>query len=126
MFDYYLLVSALTFVILDFFFLNLMKNYFYSQVKKVQGTPLKMNLLGAILCYIFLIAGINYFIIEPNRSVQDAFFLGLVIYGVFETTSVSLFTNWSYLTVLVDTLWGGTLFALTTYIVKMFRTLFKN
>jgi uncharacterized membrane protein len=118
MFNFSFLVSAIVFVTLDFFYLNLIKGYFENQVKIVQGSPLKINFLGAILCYIFLICGLNYFIIKPNKSIQDAFLLGIVIYGVFETTSISLFTKWSWLTVILDTLWGGILFALTTFIVK--------
>ena len=117
MFDFKILLSAIVFVVIDSLYLNLIKNYFYNQVKLVQGTPLKMNFLAAIICYIFLIIGINYFIIGPKRSLKDAFLLGLVIYGVFETTNMALFTNWSWLTVFMDTLWGGILFALTTFIV---------
>jgi uncharacterized membrane protein len=123
MFDFTLLISAIVFVILDYFYLNLAKNYFENQVKLVQGSPLKLNYLGAILCYIFLIFGINYFIIKPKRSIQDAFLLGLVIYAVFETTNLALFSNWSWFTVLIDSLWGGTLFALTTYIVNIIRSI---
>jgi uncharacterized membrane protein len=123
MFDFTLLISAIVFVVLDYFYLNLAKNYFENQVKLVQGSPLKLNYLGAILCYIFLIFGINYFIIKPKRSIQDAFLLGLVIYAVFETTNLALFSNWSWFTVLIDSLWGGTLFALTTYIVNIIRSI---
>jgi uncharacterized membrane protein len=101
----------------------LAKNYFENQVQLVQGSPLKLNYLGAILCYIFLIFGINYFIIKPKRSIQDAFLLGLIIYAVFETTNVALFSKWSWFTVLIDSLWGGTLFALTTYIVNIIRSI---
>jgi uncharacterized membrane protein len=123
MFDFTLLISAIVFVVLDYFYLNLTKNYFENQVQLVQGSPLKLNYLGAILCYIFLIFGINYFIIKPKRSIQDAFLLGLIIYAVFETTNVALFSNWSWFTVLIDSLWGGTLFALTTYIVNIIRSI---
>jgi uncharacterized membrane protein len=121
MFDYKFLISALIFVSIDFFYLNLIKNYFSNQVKLVQGTPIKMNYLATLFTYILLIFGINYFIIKPNRSVQDAFLLGIIIYGVFETTNMALFKNWSWLTVLIDTLWGGVLFAITTFIVRFFR-----
>jgi uncharacterized membrane protein len=121
MFDFTLLISAIVFVILDYFYLNLIKNYFENQVQLVQGSPLKLNYLGAILCYIFLIFGINYFIIKPKRSIQDAFLLGLIIYAVFETTNLALFSKWSWFTVLIDSLWGGVLFALTTYIVNIIR-----
>ena len=121
MFDFTLLLSAIIFVTLDYFYLNLIKSYFGKQVQSVQGSPLKINFLGAIICYIFLIFGINYFIIKPKRSVQDAFLLGLVIYGVFETTNITLFSNWSWITVIIDTLWGGILFALTTYIIRFIK-----
>jgi uncharacterized membrane protein len=80
-----------------------------------------MNYLGAAICYILLITGINYFIIKPRKSVSDAFLLGIIIYGVFETTNYALFKNWSLLTVLIDTLWGGLLFAGTTYVVNLLR-----
>jgi uncharacterized membrane protein len=116
-----LLVSAIVFIVLDSIYLNLIKDYFSKQIKLVQGTPIQMNLLATLLCYIFLIFGINYFIIQPNRSIQDAFLLGIVIYGVFETTCKALFSKWSWTTVIMDTLWGGILFALTTYIVSLMR-----
>jgi uncharacterized membrane protein len=51
--------------------------------------------------------------------VQDAFLLGLVIYGVSETTNWALFDKWSLITVIIDTLWGATLFGLTTFIVHL-------
>ena len=121
MFDFVLLLSAIIFVSIDYIYLNLIKDYFARQVQAVQGSPLKLNYLGALLCYIFLIIGLNYFIIKPKRSVQDAFLLGLIIYAVFETTNLALFKNWSIFTVLIDSLWGGILFALTTYIVRFIR-----
>lgn len=123
MFDFTLLISAIVFVTLDYFYLGLMRGYFEKQVLSVQGSPLKMNFLGAIICYIFLIFGLNYFIIKPKRSIQDAFLFGLIIYAVFETTNLALFKNWSILTVLIDSLWGGILCALTTLIVNKSRTL---
>jgi len=125
MFNFKLLISAIVFISLDSIYLNLMKDYFDKQVEKVQGSKIKMNFLGAALCYVFLIAGLNYFIIKPKKSIQDAFLLGLVIYGVYETTNYALFKKWSLLTVLIDTLWGGILFALTTYIVSIIRSIFK-
>jgi uncharacterized membrane protein len=121
MFDFLMLVSAIIFITTDFVYLNVIKNYFLNQIKLVQGSEPKVNFLGVALCYIFLIAGINYFIIKPRKSVNDAFLLGIVIYGVYETTNYALFKNWSMLTVIIDTLWGGLLFAFTTYIVNMLR-----
>jgi len=122
MFDFLMLISAIVFITIDFIYLNIMKDYFDKQIKNIQGTKIEMNFLGAALCYIFLIYGLNYFIIKPRKSVSEAFLLGLVIYGVFETTNYALFKNWSIITVIMDTLWGGLLFASTTYIVNLLRS----
>jgi uncharacterized membrane protein len=124
MFDFLMLVSAIVFITTDFVYLNIIKNYFLNQIKIVQGSEPKVNYLGVALCYVFLIAGINYFIIKPRKSVNDAFLLGIVIYGVYETTNYALFKNWSLITVIIDTLWGGLLFASTTYIVNLLRGVF--
>jgi len=123
MFNFLLLLSAIIFVAIDFIYINLIKNYFKNQIEKVQNSPMKVNLFAAMLCYIFLIFALNYFIIQPKRSVNDAFFLGILIYGVYETTNYALFTKWSFLTVVIDTLWGGILFALTAFIISKIRKL---
>jgi hypothetical protein len=116
-----MLISAIIFITIDSIYLHIIKNYFQKQIQKVQGSTIQVNFLGAALCYVFLIIGINYFIIKPRKSISDAFLLGLVIYGVYETTNYALFKNWSIVTVIVDTLWGGILFAFTTYVVNLLR-----
>ena len=119
-----IIIVAILFVIIDFVYLNSISNYFNSQIFSVQNSPLKLNLLSTLLCYLFLIFGIYYFIIKDKRSINDAFLLGLVIYMVFETTNKALLTNWKWLTVLSDGLWGGILFALTTFFsYKIFKLL---
>lgn len=123
MFNFLMLISAIVFLSLDSIYLTLTGNYFKKQIQNVQGSELKMNFLAAAICYVFLIFGINYFIIKPRKSVNEAFLLGIVIYGVYETTNYALLKNWSILTVFLDTVWGGILFALTTYIVNLFRKL---
>jgi uncharacterized membrane protein len=111
------LISAIVLIILDSVYLHLMTGYFKKQVMAVQGSPLQLNLVGAALCYVFIIFGLNYFIIKNRKSVKDAFLLGIVIYAIFELTTLALFKNWYIMSVLIDTLWGGILFGLTTAIV---------
>lgn len=104
---------------LDFTYLTLFKSFFGKVVKQVQcGAALKFRPIGAILCYAFLIFGLNYFILLKGRSWKDALLLGLVIYGVYETTNYTILKDWPVMAVIIDTLWGGTLFALTTYITR--------
>ena len=82
-----------------------------------------MNLLGAIICYFALIFCLNYFIIQPKKSfsnkksLEDAFILGLCIYAVYNFTNLATLKHWSPYSSVTDSLWGGSLFALTTYAV---------
>ncbi len=112
------LKTAVVLLLLDLVYLTFFKSFFAGIVKKIQGgQPMQFRLLGAALCYIFLILGLNYFVLAPGKSWKDAFWLGLVIYGVYETTTYSVLHDWPISAVLLDTVWGGTLFALTTFII---------
>jgi len=112
--------SGLTLLVLDGIFLSIISPIFQSQIIDVQGSPIQMNPLGAILSYVFLIFGLNYFIIMEKRTIKDAFLLGLVIYGTYEATTLALLRKWRLKTAVIDTLWGGVLFAATTAIVYRF------
>jgi uncharacterized membrane protein len=118
------LLSAIIFVILDGMYINLIKDYFNTQIKSVQGSDMKINIIATGIVYIFLIFGLNYFIIQKNKNVKDAFILGLVIYAVYEFTNLALLKNWKVTTAMVDTLWGGLLFGSTTFFVNKLTHLF--
>ncbi len=112
-----LLVSAAGLVAIDFAYLTVIKGHFARQIAAVQGSPMVVNVSAAIATYVFLIFGLNYFIIRPGRSAWDAFLLGLVVYGVYDFTNLALLSKWQLFTALTDTLWGGALFYLTTRLV---------
>jgi uncharacterized membrane protein len=112
-----LLLTLIVFLSLDFVFLYSMSSMFNKQIIAVQGSPVVFDMYAAILCYIALIFGIYYFIIREKKSILEAFLLGVIIYAVYETTTLALLKNWTYKTAIIDTTWGGVLFALTTFIV---------
>lgn len=109
--------TSIIFVLLDSVYLSLMSSYLNNQIKMVQGSSVKLNMTAAVLCYISLIFGLYYFILKDKRSIIDAFLLGLVIYSVYELTTLASLKNWFVTTAVIDTLWGGILFALTTTFV---------
>jgi uncharacterized membrane protein len=111
-------VSAILLIVIDGIYLYHIKNYFRRQIEDIQHTPLNINILSTIGVYVLLIIGLNHFILQPNKGVKDAFLLGLVIYGVYEFTNLALFTKWKVFTVIMDTLWGGFLLAITTLLMK--------
>jgi uncharacterized membrane protein len=114
---------------------------FSRQIMLVQGTALKVNIPSAVICYVLIVLGLYYFvlrhIIVPNASsaaaaIQNmrlrdgmiaAFFLGVFVYGVYETTTLALLRNWSPMTAVIDTTWGGTLFALSAYLFYTYKSM---
>lgn len=119
-----IILSSIVFILIDSIYLTSISNYFNNQMISIQGTPLKMNYGGAIVSYIFLILGLYYFVLREKKPVKDAFILGLVIYMVYEGTNKAIITNWKWKTVIIDGLWGGILYALTTYLTYRFINYF--
>ena len=129
-----LIVVAVIILALDAVFLTLSKDLFARQVMVVQGSAMKVNIPSAAVCYALIVVGLYYFvlrhIIVPGSSasasaiqtmrlgdgVRNAFFLGILVYGVYETTTLAILKNWSPMTAVIDTAWGGVLFAATAYL----------
>ena len=136
-----LIVLAVIILALDAVFLYLAKDIFSRQVMVVQGTAMKVNIPSAAICYFLIVVGLYYFVLRhmivPNATsaaaavqtmrfsdgIKAAFFLGILVYGVYETTTLAILRNWSPVTAIIDTTWGGTLFALSAYLFYKYKTL---
>ena len=103
-------------LILDLTYLFMFKDFMLPIMFKIQKSKVEIRFISALVCYIILVSGLYYFIIKKNAPVKDAFLLGMLINGVYETTNYAFFKDWSPLLVLLDTLWGGILLSTTTYL----------
>nr|QFG74613.1 MAG: putative membrane protein [Megaviridae environmental sample] len=116
-----IILLGIIFTVTDSIYLFSASNFFNKLVNKIQGEDIEMNYGYTALCYVFLIFGLKYFVISKandndiNKTLLDAAVLGWVIYGVFETTNGAIFKDWSIYAFLMDTTWGGILYALTTF-----------
>jgi uncharacterized membrane protein len=117
-----LIILSIIFLILDITYISLLGNVFKKQVFDVQNKPLKVNYTSAILCYLLLIIGLYYFIVKSNKSLTEAFLLGIFVYGVYELTTKALLSSWKWQTVIIDTMWGGILFLSSVYILRKIST----
>ena len=118
-----LIKSAVILLVLDFIYLNTLSSHYKKQIFDVQKSDIDFKLMSAIVCYVVLIFTLNYFILKTDKTrkekIKDAFILGFVIYTVYETTNYTIFKNWNIQSVIIDSVWGGILFGLTTYFVTM-------
>ena len=98
---------------LDAVYLSAIHTMFGQMIQGIQGSAMTLNIWGAVLCYAALTFGLYYFIIREKRSAFDAGLLGLVIYAVYETTSMATLKKWDPKIALIDSVWGFVLFYLT-------------
>ena len=111
-----LIIAIITMILLDSIYIYLTNTIYNNLLRSIQGSDLKIKIIPALLVYVFLVGGLYYFILVPKRPIIDAFILGLVVYAVFGLTNLAILDKWSYKIVIMDSLWGASLFAMTTFI----------
>ena len=118
-----LILSAVILLALDSVYLSKVSSFFNTLVKDIQGSKINLHMGSAIFCYFFIILGLNYLVIQKNNNLTDAFILGLTTYGIFEATNMAIFNKWNLSGyALLDIVWGGVLYATTTYLTDKIST----
>ena len=115
--DRKLILTTVVLLGLDMVYLKLTGGHFNTLVKSIQGNKLTLQMVPAVLAYITLVFSLYYFIIRENKKITDAMLLGWSIYLVYDFTNKAIFNKWTWETVLLDGVWGGILYGLTTFIV---------
>ena len=102
------LLALVSILVLDAVFIGLlMMNFFQRQIGDLMGPP---RVLPALLTYILLAAGLAYFVTphlgSASQSALNGAFLGLLVYGVYELTNLSILAGWTPAMAVVDIIWG--------------------
>lgn len=111
----------LWFIVFDALYIMPQLKTFQTIYLQIQKSPLKVRYRSAIVCYLLLSILIYTFILRPKRSIQEAFLLGLCVYGIYDATTYALLKDYPLSTALIDTLWGGILFVLVTYVYRLIQ-----
>ena len=111
--------TGLTMLVLDGIFLSFFGPKFIKMIENIQNSKVSVKYIPMIITYIVLVFQLYYFIIKQNKSLLDAFLLGFTTYAIFDLTNFTLIKNYKLEILLIDSIWGGILYALTTYIVKI-------
>jgi uncharacterized membrane protein len=116
-----ILTISVVALLLDYLYLSSHQSYFNKVFRKIQGDDIKLNLIGAGVCYLFIVLSIFYFGFVKGLGLLDMFILGIFIYGIYELTNFAVFKHWPLYMVLVDTLWGGILY-MSTFSIAYYLT----
>jgi uncharacterized membrane protein len=128
----YIIIIILLLLVVDVPMITKINNTMYTnQFIRINKEPINQNIRmysAAIICYILLTFAIYYFIVVPEfRSsnfdiIKKGMFLGLVIYGVYNTTNLATINQFGIKESIVDTLWGSVLIGfigfITTYLYR--------
>jgi uncharacterized membrane protein len=105
-------------ILLDAVYLYFTKDMFGEMVARIQRVAMQVRLWSGAVVYVFMSIALYWFILKDRRPVWEAGLLGLATYGVYEFTNYALFKNYDLKIAIIDTVWGATLFALTTWIYQ--------
>jgi uncharacterized membrane protein len=117
-------ISVFILFILDYIYLTATKSFSHEMILNVQHKDHNPRIFSTLLCYIIVHLGLWFFVLRGHRPPIEAVYLGLVIYGAYETTNYAIFNDWRWEMVVMDTMWGGILFGLTTYLTYMVENMF--
>lgn len=112
-----LLVTAIVYLTIDIVYIMSYTSSFKKYFSIVQGSPAKFKRMPAVITYLILTLGLYYFIIKDRRPVIDAFLFGILIYGVYDFTNYATLKKWTLAFSIKDTLWGGIVFTISTFII---------
>jgi uncharacterized membrane protein len=110
-----LVTAALLLVILDLPWLMVSAPYVGDMIQRIQGSGLKMRYLPAVVVYLAM----GYLLLQ-TKTPLEAFYIGLATYAVYDFTNLATLKNYDLSFALVDSLWGGVLFAMARFILNRF------
>jgi uncharacterized membrane protein len=122
------LIYGIILVLSDAIYLRQIAPSFGKMIEKIQGKPMKMKLLPAVVVYLALLGlWYNFILIDSGRlsfchNVKKAFLLGFFSYAVYDFTNLALIEDYRIDLAVIDSLWGGLLFAGTTALFLHLRS----
>lgn len=92
----------------------------YNQLFKSINLKIKNNILPAIIAYLLLIIAYPLIIESDNNNttLQRAFIFGILSYGIYGFTLATILPKYNLRFAITETLWGGTLYVLSTLILS--------
>ncbi len=125
------LICALTFGILDaIWFAVFMKSFAIRAIGShlsMKDGALDVNMFNTLTAYVLMVAVAVLFL--GNRvaesgcyleSIGWGFAMGICVFGVFDFTNGAMMKNYPIEFVLIDTLWGGFIYAVAAVVMKRF------
>lgn len=114
-----LLIILVIFLIIDVPMITYFNSEMYQiQFNRINNGQMIVNYrtyISAGICYTLLVFGIYHFAVKQN-SIMNGAIMGLLIYGIYNTTNLATINNYGIKESIVDTLWGTILCTIISFI----------
>jgi uncharacterized membrane protein len=122
-----LLTFSIVFILLDIIWLQYFTKIIGPMIEKIQNSPLKLNLYGAVLAYLIMVVAYYNLAFDGDKpNYFKSALLGLAIYGTYEFTNYATFSNWNLKVLGIDIAWGITVSVLSLFLTNKIYSLIKN
>ena len=108
-----LATAAVLLVLFDLPWLMVSGPYVMDMVQRIQGSPLRLAYLPAVVVYVAMA-----YLLLQTKTPLEAFYVGAAAYAVYDFTNLATLKNYDFSFAVVDTLWGGILFALVRFVLN--------
>lgn len=108
--------TALTMLLLDAGWLTFRNSYHQRLFRDIQGSPLTVRILPALLIYILLPSAVYLGALKDATSLKDAVIksavIGFILYAFYDLTNYATLRGWTLGMTVIDSTWGTLLCAI--------------
>ena len=123
------IISTIILLVLDIIWITTyMGKRYQGQIFDIQGSKMKPKPIQAFLSYILMVIGLNVFVLpnirkgcELQDSLKYGLTFGIVLYGVYDFTAGAVLNKWNTKLAVIDIVWGGFVYFISTYIGSKFN-----
>jgi uncharacterized membrane protein len=115
---YITIFIILTLIDLGYLSLKPILDFHKSVFSSVQGFPMKIRMIPALLVYLITAMGLTwiYLNVVESQKVIVAAGLGLVAFGIYDLTNYATLSNYPLVMVIRDMMWGVSSYAVVMYL----------
>ena len=112
----HLLLFTIVLLVIDLTWIKLVMSKLYTNL----FTNIRFQIIPAIIAYLFMILSYVFFILPNKNNIQkyliQSFIFGIILFGVYAFTLLSFLPNFKWNISFIETIWGGLLYTLSSYI----------
>ena len=118
----YILCILVLILLLDYVMLMLInKKMYLDAFSVINNGPIIINnrtWIAGSITYLLLALIIYFFIIKQKLNITYAIILGFLVYGIYNGTNLATINLYNTKIAILDSLWGGLLFGIVTFISR--------